>query len=179
MQATESRTEVQAVQLVYIFGSDEGFISMPKTKNEPSFNIRLARQDLSDFDELCQVEGKNRSQLARELIREGLERRKLAQQEELEGPFATEIKKQTDRLIGVIRKNNIDQANRLATILTKLYLNDATSFHVLYHRTAPEARDELFALARKQSIEMLKGELKGPMQKEALEVVKNALSGEA
>jgi metal-responsive CopG/Arc/MetJ family transcriptional regulator len=151
---------------------------MPKTKNEPSFNIRLSREDLTEFDGLCHGEGKNRTELAREFIREGMARRKQQKLDEVESEFAAEVRKQTDRIIGVIRKNNVELASRLAGIMTKLVLENSTTFNVLYHKSDPEQRDELFALARKQALIMLNEDIKGPLSEKALEKIRNAISGE-
>ena len=107
---------------------------MPKTKNEPSFNIRLTKDDLTEFDGLCHAEGKNRSELAREFIRQSMAWRKEQKQEAVETEFAAEVRKQTDRIIGVMRKNNLELASRLAGLLTKMYLNNGTTFHVLYNK---------------------------------------------
>lgn len=147
-------------------------------KRVPTFDIRLSPDDLKEFDGICQVEKKTRTELAREFVREGMARRKQEQQEEIEHELAAEIRKQTDRIIGVIRKNNLELASRLAGLLTKLVLENSTTFNVLYHKTDPEQREELFTLARKQALVMLNEDIKGPLSEKALEKIRDAISGE-
>jgi len=58
-------------------------------------------------------------------------------------------------------------------------LDNATVMNIFYHRTREDMRDEVFSIARRQAIETVTQELKGPLTIELLESLKHALSGEA
>ena len=148
-------------------------------KRTTPFNIRLSPDDLNRFDTQCHKEGKNRTELARDLIREGLANRESEDMQEIDSEYAQEVRKQTDRLAGILRKNNIEFTDRVAGLLVKMALDNATVMNIFYHRTREDMRDEVFSIARRQAIETVTQELKGPLTIELLESLKHALSGEA
>lgn len=135
---------------------------MPAIKRTPLFQIRLSRKDLDEFEVLCRLENKNRSQMARALILEAMKHRKHEVSQEAETVLDKRLKKMEDRLAKLMARTLIDVG----------MLNQ-----VFYKRADKASRDELWEDARKAALVRLQHKRKGG-DEDATEIAAIALNRE-
>ena len=121
-----------------------GGVDMPKTKRTPRIETRLAPADFIAFDQLCRLEGKTRSELAREALRWFMANHERARQEKTETPLERRLKKMEDRLAGLMVKNGLDIG---------------TMYALMWSRTDETTRKALFKEMRVRAIKRMKEQL--------------------
>lgn len=103
---------------------------MPKTKRTPQISTRLAPSVYADFDRLCRLEGKTKTETARKAITWYVENHEKLLNEEKDTVIEQRLKKMEDRMAGLI---------------VKLGFEMCSMNHLFWTRTDPEVRRELFA----------------------------------
>lgn len=144
--------------------------SKAQPKRTPTIEIKLSAADYIRFSELCRMEGKTRTDLARTAIRNYMDR------------TAEEIKdEEKDRLVetlDVLHGGQKKDTERLAKMIARLTMDLGTLMQVFYERADKEIREELWAVARKRAAQRLVTKRKDG-DPEATEIMKHALSDEA
>lgn len=139
-------------------------------KRTPSIEIKLSAADYIRFSELCRMEGKTRTDMARTAIRSYIDR------------TAEEVKdEEKDRLVealGALQGGQKKDTERLAKMIARLMMDTGTLMQVFYDRADKDIREELWAVSRKRAAQRLTHKRKDG-DPEATEIMKNALSGEA
>jgi hypothetical protein len=139
-------------------------------KRTPTIEIKLSAADYIRFSELCRMEGKTRTDVARAAIRSYIDR------------SAEEVKdEERDKVVealGLLHGGQKKDTERLAKMIARLMMDLGTLQQVFYERADKEIRQELWAVARKRAAERLAHKRKDG-DPEATEIMKNALSGEA
>lgn len=123
----ESTTETPAAAIV---------TTAKKTKQPDPIRTRLAANDHARFLEICKLEGKTETQLARQAILEMLDRQEQGIAAEIKDKLAERLKKMEDRMAALIARNNMDIG---------------TVYQVLWLRADPEKREKLWEAARKHA----------------------------
>lgn len=103
---------------------------MPKTKRTPQVSTRLAPSVYADFDRLCRMEGKTKTEIARKAITWYVENHEQLLNEERDT---------------VIEKRLRTMENRMAGLIVKLGFEMCSMNHLFWTRTDPEVRKELFS----------------------------------
>lgn len=136
---------------------------MPVTKRTPTFDIRLSQPDLDRFDSMCRVQGKNRAEMARQLILWCLD---------------NEDKLQTDAKQTKLEKRLQKMENRLAGLLARSAIDIGTIYHVLWYRSDPEKRKELWDVSKTATVDRLRKKLKD-QDGDIRDLIRDSLSSEA
>lgn len=103
-------------------------------KRQPIITTRLAEKDQARFLEMCKLEGKTQTELARQAILEMLDRQEQGMAAEIKDKLADRLKKMVDRMAALLARNNLD----IGII-----------YQILWLRSDPEKRDKLWEVARK------------------------------
>jgi len=117
---------------------------MPKTRRTPQISTRLAGADFIAFELACRLEGKTKTEMARKAIQFYLANSEKAHVEEKEGPIAESLKSIEDRLAGL-----------LAKVGTEVF----SMSHLMWTRTDPDVRKELFAECWAAGVKRMKTKL--------------------
>jgi hypothetical protein len=117
---------------------------MPKTRRTPRVETRLPPTAFIEFDQLCRLQGKTRTALARDAILWYLQHHEQLQNAEIESVL--------DK-----RLNKIE--NRLAGLLVRLGLDVGTIYSVMWSRSDPYSRKELFQDCYTQAVRRLRKKL--------------------
>ena len=117
---------------------------MPKTRRTPQISTRLAGADFIAFELLCRLEGKTKTELARKAIQYYIANHEKELVDEKEGPIAQSLKSIEDRLAG---------------ILVKVGIEVCSMNHLMWTRSDPEIREELFAECRSAGVKQMKNKL--------------------
>lgn len=120
-------------------------IDMPKKRTAQPIQVWLSNADRSRLDDLAKKTGRRKSDLAREAICKMLDNTQYSQDQEQEAVYAAAVRKMEDRIAGLIARTAIDVG---------------TIYQVLWHRSDPQSRQNLFTAARNQSIDRLHRKLK-------------------
>jgi len=102
---------------------------MPKTRRTPKVETRLSPEAFIHFDQLARMEGKTRTAMARQAIMWYLQHHKELQNAQIESVLDA-------------RLNKIEK--RLAGLLVKLGLDIGTIYSLMWTRTDPASRKEIF-----------------------------------
>lgn len=139
-------------------------------KRTPTIEIKLSAADYVRFSELCRMEGKTRTEVARAAIRSYID--KTAEE------IQDEEKDRLVQVLDVLHGGQKKSTERLAKMIARLMMDLGTLQQVFYERADKEIRQELWAVARKRAAERLAHKRKDG-DPEATEIMKHALSGEA
>jgi len=141
-----------------------------RPKRTPTIEIKLSAADYIRFSELCRMEGKTRTDLARAAILSYIDRSQKDAEDEVK-----------DRLAAVLEAMQIERkkdTERLAKLASRALIDIGTVQQVFFERASKEDRMELWAVARKRAVERLHTKRKDG-DPEATEIMKHALGGEA
>jgi len=139
-------------------------------KRTPSIEIKLSAGDYIRFSELCRLEGKNRTDVARAAILRYIDQN--AKEQEAEA---------RDRLAAVLEAMHLDRrkdTERVVKLIVRTLIDIGTVQQVFYERASKEDRSKLWDMARTRALERLKKKREGG-DPEATEIMKDALGGEA
>jgi len=128
-----------------------------KTKQPNPIRTRLSIADHARFNEMCKLEGKTQTELARQAIVEMLDRQEKGTQAEIKDKLAERLKKMEDRMAALLARNNLDIG---------------IVYQLMWLRSDPEKREALFAAARKHAAQRSSRALaEGDLE------IKNAIKG--
>ena len=118
---------------------------MPKTKRTPQIVTRVAPSVFMEFDKLCRLEGKTKSELARKAITWYVENQELLLSNERDSALEQRLKK---------------MENRIASLLVKVGIEVCSQGHLFWTRTEKEIRRELFKDCYAAGVRRMKNKLK-------------------
>jgi hypothetical protein len=136
-------------------------------KRTPTIEIKLSAGDYIKFSELCRLEGKTRTDMARAAILRYLDQSAQEQADEARDRLATILE-----AMHVERKKDTE---RLAKLASRTLIDLGTLQQVFYKRASEKDRDDIWDEARKNALERLRKKRKGG-DPEATELMKDALS---
>ena len=118
---------------------------MPKTRRTPQISTRLAGADFIQFELLCRLEGKTKTELARKAIQWYLANHEKLVNEERDAAVVQSLKSIEDRLAGIMVKVGIEVCS----------MN-----HLFWTRTDEDVRKQLFAECWSAGVKRMKNKLK-------------------
>lgn len=142
---------------------------MAKTKQTPLITTRLAAADHLRFDQICRLEGKTRTDIARRALLEFLER----YDQEAEDERQDKLTKALEAMEQQRRKD----VERLAKLIVRATIDVGIINQVLWQRASEDSRDSLWSTARTYTLERLKVKRQGG-DAEATEIARSAISSE-
>jgi predicted DNA-binding protein len=119
---------------------------MPKKRESQPLQVWLASEDRFRLEELAKRTGRTKSELARRGIQLLLESEADKENQERDSEIAKALKRMEDRIASLIARTAIDVG---------------TIYQVLWHRSDPAKRQNLFVSARTQAINRLRQKLVG------------------
>lgn len=151
--------------------NDTGRAEKPKgpAKRTPTIEIKLAAGDYIRFSELCRMEGKNRTDVARAAILRYMDKSGQDQEHEVKDRLAA--------VLEAMQKDRKKDTERLAKLASRALIDIGTVQQVFFERASKEDRLELWAVARQRAVERLRKKRKGG-DPEATEIMEDALREE-
>ncbi len=123
----------------------------------PTVETKLSEDDFVRFEQLCRLEDKTKTELAREAIRYYMDHRENALLTDRESAVEQRIKKMEDRI---------------AKLIVKVGLDVGTLHQLFWSRSDEDGRDELFTECYISAIRRLKNKLSSQEQ-ELVDKAKN------
>ena len=117
---------------------------MPKTRQTPKIETRLAVENHLRFDELCRMRGKTRTEVAREALMLFLD---------------YEDKLRVDSSETLLEKRIRKMEERLAALQARTAIDVGMIYHLIFMNMNKESRDDDIAWAYHKSVERLKKRL--------------------
>jgi len=136
-------------------------------KRTPSIEIKLSAGDYIKFSELCRLEKKNRTEVARAAILRYIDKNAQEQADEAR-----------DRLAAILEEMHLDRkkdTERIVKLVVRTLIDIGTVQQVFFERASKEDRADLWTKARKQALERLQKKRKDG-DPEATEIMKDAVS---
>jgi len=118
---------------------------MPKTRRTPKVETRLSPVAHIQFDQLCRLEGKTKTEMARRAILWYMEHHDRLRNEEIEGKLEQRLSK---------------IENRLAGLLVRLGIDIGTIYSLLWIRSDPATRKETFLDCYTNAVRRMKNKLR-------------------
>jgi metal-responsive CopG/Arc/MetJ family transcriptional regulator len=119
---------------------------MPKTSTVPQIEFRLPAKDHVEFDGICRVKGKKRSELAREAVTWYLENHE---------------KQAADSRETLLEKRMRKMEERMAALQARTAIDVGMIYMIMYRNMDHEERDQVVVWAYNNSIARLKKKLEG------------------
>ena len=147
---------------------------MPRQKQPPQIVTRLAAEETAEFLELCRSEGKTQTEVAREAIRDKLACRHHGIRTEIRDELAGQVE-QLQQVVKALLAQQKKTENRMAALIARNNIDIGIVYQVLWMRSNPADREEMFKeartnAARRSSRKLKEGDL------EVKELMKDALS---
>jgi predicted DNA-binding protein len=117
---------------------------MPKTRQTPKIETRLAAENHLRFDELCRMRGKTRTEVAREALMLFLD---------------YEDKVRVDSSETLLEKRIRKMEDRLAALQARTAIDVGMIYHLIFMNMNKQTRDEDIAWAYHKAVERLKKKL--------------------
>lgn len=136
------------------------------TKRTPSIEIKLSAGDYIKFSELCRMEKKNRTEIARAAILRYIDENAQAQRDEARDRLAAAIE--------AMQTGHKKDTERLAKMIARVMMDIGTVQQVFYERASKEDRAKLWENARTKAAERIIYKRKDG-DPEATEIMKHAL----
>ena len=117
---------------------------MPKTSRTPQVVTRLAPSVYEEFERLCRVEGRAKSEIARRAITWYVQNQEQEKNNERDSVVEQRLKKMEDRI---------------AKLLVKVGIEVCSQGHLFWTRTDRESRKELFTECYAAGVKRMKNKL--------------------
>jgi hypothetical protein len=147
---------------------------MTNPKQTDPIRTRLTVEDRLKFEQTCTAAGLTEAELARKAIREMLDRQDQGIRAEVRDELAEEVR-QLQEVVKTLLLQQKKTENRMAALMARNNIDIGIVYQILWFRTDPKDREEMFKEARVNAVRRASKKLKeGDL--EVKELMKNEIS---
>jgi hypothetical protein len=147
---------------------------MTNPKQTDPIRTRLTVEDRLKFEQTCKAAGLTEAELARTAIREMLDRQDQGIRAEVRDELADEVR-QLQEVVKALLMQQKKTENRMAALMARNNIDIGIVYQILWFRTDPKDREEMFKEARVNAVRRASKKLKeGDL--EVKELMKNEIS---
>jgi len=145
-----------------------------RQKQTDPIRTRLNVDDRLKFEQICAAEGLTEAELARQAVRELLERKEAGVRAEIRDQLAEEMAQLKDVVKALLVQQKKTE-NRMAALMARNNIDIGIVYQLLWFRADRETREKMFQEARVHAVKRASQKLKEGDQ-EVKEMMKDALS---